>query len=201
VGTFSAPDAHAWAQRLVWRALPYLRDLGINFACELLPTTGFQAGATTHTVCAGSDYGGPCIRMVKRAHQHGISWCSTMVYVQPLRPRRPWTCNGWFDGWRKNDDGGIYFYNDWRAGNALGDNLTDFSRPGAPVHPRQCPDVAGTTAATTCGPMPLPSSVNGEDPGADLPEGWSLMRWINGNRPDHALENHHCRTCATPASR
>ena len=41
-----------------------------------------------------------------------------------------------FDGWSENDGGGIYFYNDWNARNALGQHAARLRpRRGAAVHP------------------------------------------------------------------
>jgi 1,4-alpha-glucan branching enzyme len=49
---------------------------------------------------------------VKAAHEHGIAVIFDVVYNH----LGPSDLDMWqFDGWRENNKGGIYFYNDWRS--------------------------------------------------------------------------------------
>ncbi|WP_241502231.1 alpha-amylase family glycosyl hydrolase [Hymenobacter glacialis] len=187
VGTFNAPDANAVGTFMsVAEKLPYLRDLGIN-CIELLPATEFPGSRSwgynpSNPFALESDYGGPVAfkEMVKQAHQHGIAVVLDVVYNH----FGPGDLDLWqFDGWQENDGGGIYFYNDWRAETPWGDNRPDFGRPEVRQYLRdnalmwlQDYRVDGLRADA----IAFIRNVHGEeDPGADLPEGWSLMRWIN----------------------
>ena len=187
VGTFNAPDAERVGTFLsVAEKLPYLRDLGIN-CIELLPATEFPGSRSWgyNPACPfalESDYGGPEAfkEMVKLAHQHGIAVVLDVVYNH----FGPGDLDLWqFDGWSENDGGGIYFYNDWRAETPWGNNRPDYGRPEVRQYIRdnalmwlndyRCDGLRADAIA-------LIRNVNGEeDPGANLPEGWSLMRWIN----------------------
>ena len=191
VGTFAS----------VAEKLPYLRDLGIN-CIELLPATEFPGSRSwgynpANPFALESDYGGPVAfkELVKAAHQHGIAVVLDVVYNH----FGPGDLDLWqFDGWSENDGGGIYFYNDWRAETPWGHNRPDYGRPEVRQYIRdnalmwlndyRCDGLRADAIAFI-------RNVNGEeDPGADLPDGWSLMRWINEEiDADHALENHHRR--------
>ena len=187
VGTFNAPDAdHVGTFLSVAEKLPYLRDLGIN-CIELLPATEFPGSRSWgyNPACPfalESDYGGPVAfkEMVKQAHQHGIAVVLDVVYNH----FGPGDLNLWqFDGWHENDGGGIYFYNDWRAETPWGDNRPDYGRPEVRQYIRdnalmwlneyRCDGLRADAIAFV-------RNVHGEEhPDHDLPDGWSLMRWIN----------------------
>ena len=187
VGTFNAPEAgHVGTFASVAEKLPYLRDLGIN-CIELLPATEFPGSRSwgynpSNPFALESDYGGPMAfkALVKAAHQHGIAVVLDVVYNH----FGPGDLDLWqFDGWSENDGGGIYFYNDWRAKTPWGDNRPDYGRPEVRQYIRdnalmwlQEYRVDGLRADA----IAFVRNVHGEeDPGAALPEGWSLMRWIN----------------------
>ncbi|WP_310392264.1 alpha-amylase family glycosyl hydrolase [Hymenobacter sp.] len=187
VGTFNAPGADQVGTFLsVAEKLPYLRDLGIN-CIELLPATEFPGSRSWgyNPACPfalESDYGGPVAfkELVKQAHQHGIAVVLDVVYNH----FGPGDLDLWqFDGWHENDGGGIYFYNDWRAHTPWGDNRPDYGRPEVRRYIRdnalmwlqdyRCDGLRADAIAFI-------RNVRGEEnPGADLPDGWSLMRWIN----------------------
>ena len=187
VGTFNAPDAdHVGTFLSVAEKLPYLRDLGIN-CIELLPATEFPGSRSWgyNPACPfalESDYGGPVAfkEMVKQAHQHGIAVVLDVVYNH----FGPGDLNLWqFDGWHENDGGGIYFYNDWRAETPWGHNRPDYGRPEVRQYIRdnalmwlneyRCDGLRADAIAFV-------RNVHGEEhPDHDLPDGWSLMRWIN----------------------
>ena len=187
VGTFNAPGAeHVGTFLSVAEKLPYLRDLGIN-CIELLPATEFPGSRSwgynpSNPFALESDYGGPVAfkEMVKQAHQHGIAVVLDVVYNH----FGPGDLGLWqFDGWNENDGGGIYFYNDWRANTPWGDNRPDYGRPEVRQYIRdnalmwlqeyRCDGLRADAIAFI-------RNVKGEeDPTADLPDGESLMRWIN----------------------
>jgi len=56
--------------------------------------------------------------MIDAAHTEGLAVLLDVVYNHfgPDTNMDLWQ----FDGWSENDKGGIYFYNDWRFGLALG---------------------------------------------------------------------------------
>ncbi|MBF9237166.1 alpha amylase C-terminal domain-containing protein [Hymenobacter sp. BT683] len=187
VGTFNAPDEHRVGTFLsVAEKLPYLRDLGIN-CIELLPATEFPGSRSWgyNPACPfalESDYGGPVAfkEMVKKAHEHGIAVVLDVVYNH----FGPGDLDLWkFDGWSENDGGGIYFYNDWRAETPWGDNRPDYGRPEVRQYIRDNAlmwlhdyRVDGLRADA----IAFIRNVHGEEhPDHDLPDGWSLMRWIN----------------------
>ena len=187
VGTFNAPDAeNVGTFASVAEKLPYLRDLGIN-CIELLPATEFPGSRSwgynpANPFALESDYGGPVAfkGMVKSAHQHGIAVVLDVVYNH----FGPGDLDLWqFDGWSENDGGGIYFYNDWRAKTPWGDNRPDYGRPEVRRYIRdnalmwltdyRCDGLRADAIAF------IRNVSGGENPGDDLPDGWSLMRWIN----------------------
>ncbi|MBR7723046.1 alpha-amylase family glycosyl hydrolase [Hymenobacter properus] len=187
VGTFNAPDADKVGTFAdVAEKLPYLRDLGIN-CIELLPATEFPGSRSwgynpANPFALESDYGGPVAfkELVKAAHQHGIAVVLDVVYNH----FGPGDLDLWqFDGWSENDGGGIYFYNDWKAETPWGHNRPDYGRPEVRQYIRdnalmwlQEYRVDGLRADA----IAFIRNVKGEEnPGDDLPEGWSLMRWIN----------------------
>ena len=187
VGTFNAPDADNVGTFLsVAEKLPYLRDLGIN-CIELLPATEFPGDRSwgynpAHPFALETDYGGPEAfkELVKQAHQHGIAVVLDVVYNH----FGPGDLDLWqFDGWSENGGGGIYFYNDERANTPWGDNRPDYGRPEVRQYIRdnalmwlneyRCDGLRADAIAFI-------RNVKGEeDPAHDLPDGWSLMRWIN----------------------
>jgi 1,4-alpha-glucan branching enzyme len=187
VGTFFAPtkdQVGTFAD--VGAKLPYLRDLGIN-CIELLPATEFPGSRSwgynpANPFALESDYGGPVAfkQLVKDAHRHGIAIVLDVVYNH----FGPGDLDLWrFDGWHENDGGGIYFYNDWRSETPWGHNRPDYGRPEVRQYIRDNAlmwlteyRVDGLRADA----IAFIRNVKGEeDPGADLPDGWSLMRWIN----------------------
>ena len=186
VGTFHAEEGQVGTFASVVEKLPYLRELGIN-CLELLPATEFPGSRSwgynpSFPFALESDYGGPegFKQLVKEAHRHGIAVVLDVVYNH----FGPGDLDLWqFDGWHENDGGGIYFYNDWRAETPWGHNRPDYGRPEVRQYIRDNAlmwlneyRVDGLRADA----ISFVRNVRGEDdPGADLPDGWSLMRWIN----------------------
>jgi 1,4-alpha-glucan branching enzyme len=167
--------------------LPYLADLGIN-AVEMMPVMEFAGDFSwgynpSHPFAIESIYGGPDAlkRFVKAAHEHGIAVISDVVYNH----FGPSDLDLWqFDGWSENDKGGIYFYNDRRSSTPWGDTRPDYGREE--VRRYLCDhalmwfedyhaDGLRWDAITYI------KNIEGNEgnPSDDIPDGWSLMQWIN----------------------
>ncbi|AYA38746.1 DUF3459 domain-containing protein [Hymenobacter oligotrophus] len=187
VGTFNAPDAERPGTFLdVIERLPYLQKLGIN-CIEVMPATEFPGSRSwgynpSHPFALETDYGGPLAfkQLVKAAHQHGIAVVLDVVYNH----FGPGDLDLWqFDGWHENEGGGIYFYNDWRGETPWGHNRPDYGRPEVRQYIRDNAlfwleeyRVDGLRADAIAHVRNVDGST---DPARDLPDGWSLMRWIN----------------------
>ena len=164
---------------------------------EVMPLAEFAGGYSwgynpSHIFAVESDYGTPCLfkEFVEESHRLGIAVIVDVVYNH----FGPSDLNLWeFDGWSENDKGGIYFYNDWRAQTPWGETRPDYSRKEVREYIRdnalmwlQDFGVDGLRWDMTA----YIRNVHGrnDDPGSDLPEGWSLMQWINeeikSSRPD-----------------
>lgn len=166
--------------------LGYLQELGIN-AIEIMPPTEFPGGRSwgynpAHPYALETDYGGPKAfkELVKRAHEHGIAVILDVVYNH----FGPGDLDLWqFDGWQENDGGGIYFYNDWRAETPWGLNRPDYGRPEVRQYIRDNALMwleEFRVDGLRCDAIAHIRNVRGtNDPSTDLPEGWSLMKWIN----------------------
>lgn len=182
VGSFSEGDSVGTFHDLAAN-LDHLHELGIN-AVQLMPVAEFAGDVSwgynpAHIFAVESAYGGPDALkdLVKQCHRRGIAVIMDVVYNH----LGPSDLDLWeFDGWSQDGFGGIYFYNDDRAHTPWGstrpnygtgevrqflyDNalswLRDFHLDGLRY------DM-----------IPYVRSVAGT--GFDLPEGWSMMRWIN----------------------
>ena len=187
VGTFNVPEAgKPGTFRDVIARLDYLRDLGIN-CIEIMPATEFPGAYSwgynpSNPFALESDYGGPAAfrELVKAAHERGIAVVLDVVYNH----FGPGDLDLWqFDGWQENDGGGIYFYNDWRAETPWGHNRPDYGRPE--VRRYILENALMWLEDYHCDGLRMDAiafirNVRGEeDPGADLPDGWTLMRWVN----------------------
>lgn len=167
--------------------LPYLKALGIN-AVEVMPAAEFAGGFSwgynpSHLFAIESEYGGPCAfkEFVQEAHRMGIAVILDVVYNH----FGPGDLDLWrFDGWNENDLGGIYFYNDWRAGTPWGNTRPDYGREEVRRFIRDNAmmwldeyRVDGLRWDMTA----YIRNVNGRDndPDGDIEEGWSLMQGIN----------------------
>jgi len=166
--------------------LGYLKALGIN-AIEIMPATEFPGGISwgynpSHPFAIESDYGGVqgFKELVNAAHEQGIAVILDVVYNH----YGPGDLDLWkFDGWSVNDGGGIYFYQDWRAQTPWGHSRPDYGRPEVRQYIRDNAlmwleeyhvDGLRTDAIAYI------RNVNGSnEPDGDLPDGWTLMKWIN----------------------
>jgi 1,4-alpha-glucan branching enzyme len=187
VGTFYTKEKGKPGTFLdVIERLPYLKELGIN-AIEIMPPLEFPGGFSwgynpSHPYALETEYGGPkgFKDLVKAAHKAGIAILLDIVYNH----FGPDDLDLWqFDGWNENGKGGIYFYQDWRSKTPWGDTRPDFGRAEVRQYIRDnalmwLEDYRVDGLRTDA--IAFIRNVEGEEnPGTDLPDGWSLMRWIN----------------------
>lgn len=168
--------------------LPYLTDLGVN-AVEIMPVLEFPMSHSwgynpAHPFAVESALGGPqgLQRLVKAAHARGIAVIFDVVYNH----FGPHDLDLWqFDGWSQpGHDGGIYFYDNARALTPWGDTRPDYGR-------REVREYLHANALHWLDKFHLDGLRfdatayirnifgNDNDPWSDLPDGWSLLQWIN----------------------
>ncbi len=194
IGTFArekadAPGTFASATK----RLPYLKNLGVN-AIELLPVAEFAGGISwgynpAHLFTVESDYGGSKAfkQFVKDAHAQGIAVILDVVYNH----LGPSDLDLWqFDGWQENDKGGIFFYNDERAKTPWGDTRPDYGREEVRQYLRD--NAIMWIDEFHVDALRFDSVINirnaqgkNDDPANDLPDGWTLLQWINSEVKAH----------------
>jgi len=167
--------------------LPYLRDLGVT-AIEVMPPMEFAGGFSwgynpALPFSIESSYGGPDAfkAFVRAAHRQGMAVLLDVVYNH----FGPQDLGLWrFDGWHAGDWGGIYFYNDERARTPWGDTRPNYGRDPVRQYIRDNAlmwlteyHVDGLRWDMTL----YIRTVDGDpwDPDEELPDGWSLMQWVN----------------------
>jgi len=187
LGTFhDREDGHKDKFAAAVQKLDHLQRLGVN-VIEVMPLAEFAGGLSWgyNPACVfavESDYGGPAgfKRFVKAVHEAGMGVILDVVYNH----FGPSDLDLWqFDGWSENEQGGIYFYNDWRAETPWGATRPDYGRKEVRQFIRDNAlmwldeyHVDGLRLDMTL----FIHNVRGNgDPGADLPDGWSLIQWIN----------------------
>ena len=186
VGTFNEPveDALAAGFASMSERLEHLKKLGIN-AIQIMPVGEFAGGRSwgynpSHIFSVELTYGGPTAfkRFVKHAHQLGVAVILDVVYNH----LGPSDLDLWqFDGWSENGRGGIYFYNDYRSHTPWGETRPNYGCGAV----RQ---FISDNAFMWLGEYRVDGlrydctqfirSVDGA-PENDLPEGWSLLQWLN----------------------
>ena len=133
-------------------------------------------------------------RFVKAVHQAGLGVILDVVYNH----FGPSDLDLWqFDGWSENGLGGIYFYNDWHAETPWGSTRPDYGRKEVRQFIRDNAlmwleeyHVDGLRLDMTL----FMRNVRGDgDPGGDLPDGWSLVQWINREVRRAVSGTHHDR--------
>lgn len=162
----------------------HLRKLGVS-AIEVMPICEFAGDWSwgynpAHIFAIEQAYGGPDAfrQFVRAAHQAGFAVIMDVVYNH----FGPSDLDLWqFDGWHENDKGGIYFYNDWRSTTPWGETRPDYGRGEVrqfiydnAMMWLEDYRVDGLRYDMTA----YIRRVNGIDE-SDIPEGWSLMQWIN----------------------
>jgi 1,4-alpha-glucan branching enzyme len=173
--------------------LPYLKSLGVN-AIEIMPPMAFPGERSwgynlTNPFAVEGTYGGPngLKRLVDAAHEHGIGVIIDVV----CNHFGPDNLDLWqYDGWSENNKGGIYFYNDERSATPWGENRPNYGRNEVRQYIRDYAllwldefHVDGMRLDSTI----FIRNWRGENnrPECDLPEGWSLMHWINEEAQRH----------------
>jgi 1,4-alpha-glucan branching enzyme len=169
------------------RKLPYLKKLGIN-AVEVMPVAEFSGDFSwgynpSNPFAVESIYGGPdeFKRFVKAAHEHGIGVIVDVVYNH----FGPGELDLWqFDGWSEDQKGGIYFYNDQRSQTPWGETRPDYGRDE--VRQYLCDNALMwfeeyRADGLRWDAITYIKNIDGNeaDPANDIPDGWSLMQWIN----------------------
>ncbi len=186
VGTFNdmEDNAHPGKFPSITSRLDYLQKLGIN-AIEIMPIGEFAGDRSwgynpAHIFSVEVAYSGPLAfkQFVKLAHQAGIAVILDVVYNH----FGPGDLDLWrFDGWYKNDRGGIYFYNDDRGNTPWGETRPDYGRGEVRQYILDNVlmwleeyHVDGFRFDCT----QFIRTVHGSDD-QSLPDGWSLLQWIN----------------------
>lgn len=169
-------------------SLDYLVDLGIN-AIQLLPADEFPTDISwgynpSNIFAIEESYGGPngLRRLVDAAHARGVAVIFDVVYNH----LGPSDLDLWqFDGWSQNGLGGIYFYNDWRMATPWGSTRPDYGRGEVRQFLRD--NVLRWLEQRNCDGLRFDATGwirnvwgHNNDPGADIPDGWSLLQWMNG---------------------
>jgi 1,4-alpha-glucan branching enzyme len=188
IGTFNVKEkGHPGTFDSAIEKLTYLKELGIN-AVEVMPVAEFPGDFSwgydpSHPFAVESIYGGPDAfkRFVKAAHEHGIAVIADVIYNH----FGPFDLDLWqFDGWSENNKGGIYFYNDHRSHTPWGETRPDYGRGEVRQYIRD-------NALMWLGEYHADGlrwdmivyikSIDGNagNPANDIPDGWSLLQWIN----------------------
>ena len=188
VGTFNDPDPDgptpATFEHIVHR-FDHLKKLGVN-CLQIMPIAEFAGDRSwgynpAHMFAVESAYGGPrgFKEFVKAAHKNGFAVILDVVYNH----FGPSDLDLWrFDGWGEGDGGGIYFYQDWRKDTPWGATRPDYGRPEVRQFIRDNAlmwvedyHVDGLRMDMTLYVRSV--RADGEP---NLPDGWSLLQWING---------------------
>ena len=187
VGTFNqSPEAENLTSKLasVTAKFGHLKRLGIN-TIQVMPIAEFAGDLSwgynpAHIFAVESGYGGPAAfkQFVKDAHANGFAVVVDVVYNH----FGPGDLDIWqFDGWSENGGGGIYFYNDWRKETPWGGTRPDYGRPEVREYIRD-------NALMWLGDyrvdglrmdMTLYIRSVRADGEPNLPEGFSLLQWMN----------------------
>ncbi len=187
VGTFNDQDDDDRPGKFasVSARLGHLKKLGVN-AIQIMPVGEFAGDRSwgynpAHIFSVEVAYGGPLAfkKFVRRAHQEGIGVILDVVYNH----LGPSDLDLWqFDGWCENDRGGIYFYNDDRAITPWGETRPDYGR--GEVRQYLLDNVMMWLEEYHVDGIRFDCTqfirtVHGTEE-QELPEGWSLLQWING---------------------
>ncbi|QJW99008.1 alpha-amylase family glycosyl hydrolase [Frigoriglobus tundricola] len=188
VGTFNDPEPDTdkpGTFRDVVRRFDHLKKLGVN-CLQVMPVAEFAGDRSwgynpAHMFAVESAYGGPKAfkEFVREAHRNGFAVILDVVYNH----FGPSDLDLWrFDGWSENGAGGIYFYQDWRKETPWGDTRPDYGRPEVRQFIRDNAlmwvedyHIDGLRMDMT---LYIRSVRSDGEP--NLPDGWTLLQWING---------------------
>lgn len=172
--------------RSLVQKLDYLADLGVN-AIQIMPADEFSGDISwgynpSYLFAIEESYGGSAAfhELVDAAHLRGLAVIFDVVFnhlgPDDLDHRR-------FDGWRKDNGEGIYFYNDHRVKTPWGFR-PDYGRSEVRRYLRDCAlywleerYCDGLRFDSTANIRKVDDQVDG--PANDLPDGWALMQGIN----------------------
>lgn len=163
--------------------LEYLQQLGVN-AVNLMPVQEFAGDYSwgynpSHPFAIEEAYGGPdgLKRFVNAAHARGIAVLGDVVHNH----WGPSDLGTWqFDGWHQDNRGGIYFYQDDRANTPWGDTRPDYGRGEVRQFIRD--NALMLLNDFHLDGLRWDSTLNiRSHAGGDLPDGWSLMQWVNND--------------------
>lgn len=188
VASFNRTDAKPGDLSSIIDKLAVLKDLGIN-VIELMPIFGFPGEYSLGYNPAfpfdiESNYGeaGEFKNFVKKAHELGIAVILDVVYNHFGDRELDYSLRR-FDGWYQNNGDGIYFYNDRRVHTDFGPR-PDYGRGEVRQYIRDNAlmwleeyHIDGLRFDSTVNIRNIEGRNN--DPANDIPEGWSLMQWIN----------------------
>lgn len=184
VGSFVAGDERPGTFADVAGQLDHLGRLGVN-ALQLMPVMEFAGDYSwgynpAHIFAVESAYGGPdgLKGLVRRAHERGIAVLIDVVYNH----FGPSDLDLWqFDGWSQNGKGGIYFYNDDRSDTPWGDTRPDYGREEVRRFIRDNALMWLRDYHADGLRFDMTPYIRTVDGGRAIPEGWSLMQWVNGD--------------------
>jgi len=185
IGTFNTQDEErpGTFDEAVNR-LDHLVRLGVNVV-QIMPVAEFAGDYSwgynpAHIFAVESAYGGPSAfkRLVREAHRRGLGVILDVVYNH----FGPSDLDLWrFDGWSENDKGGIYFYNDHRSSTPWGDTRPDYGRTEVRgfIRDNAMMWLRDYHVDGLRWDMTLYIRSIGGGQGDELPDGWSLMQWVN----------------------
>ncbi|WP_299823182.1 alpha-amylase family glycosyl hydrolase [uncultured Jannaschia sp.] len=143
---------------------------------------------SAHIFAIESAYGGPTAfkDFVRAAHAAGFAVLLDVVYNH----FGPSDLNLWrFDGWGEGERGGVYFYQDHRAATPWGETRPDYGRQEVRQFIRDNAlywledfRVDGLRFDMTLYIRTISGDEGSE--GDQLPDGWSLMAWLNDEIAD-----------------
>jgi 1,4-alpha-glucan branching enzyme len=163
--------------------LDHLADLGVN-AVQVMPIAEFPQGISwgynpSFPYAVESSYGTPTDfkEFVDAAHARGIAVFSDLVFNH----LGPTDLDLWqYDGWSQNAGGGIFFYQDSRASTPWGNTRPDYGRGEVRSYIRDNVLYWLDKYRLDGHRMDGTKYIRKVDQaGPDIPEGWSLLQWIN----------------------
>lgn len=187
IGTFNdQPGGGPGTFASAIQKLDSLKELGIN-AVNLMGCMEFAGDFSwgynpAYPYAVETAYGGPVglKQFVKEAHKRGIAVILDVTYNH-FGPSDLLGGLWQFDGWNQSGLGGVYFYNNWKAYTMWGATRPDYGRGQVRVYIRD--NARMWLDEYRLDGLRIDSTVNirtvNNGFGGDIPEGWSLMQWVN----------------------